>query len=63
MQFYDIKPGDINITIDGPLAPYEFDFQVGETTGFVPGTQSKNFKIKIDFKSSLYGNDQGNHFY
>lgn len=61
VQFYDINPGDINVTIDGPLAPYQFDFEVGESTGFVSGTQSKTFKIKINLKSSLYGNEQGNN--
>ena len=60
VKFNQIEPGDIQISISGPLAPYEFEFNVNTSTGFEIGKISETFGIHLNFKSSLYGNNQGN---
>lgn len=56
-----MQSGDIEVKIDGPLAPYDFDFKVDETTGFIPGNTGRSFEIMLTFKSSLVGGDEGKY--
>lgn len=62
VRFLSMSPGDVKIEIDGPLAPYAFEFKVDDTTGFFPGKISRTFSIVLRFKSSLAGSSQGNIF-
>jgi len=50
-----LEPNDLQISMEGPLAPYEFDFEISPATGYVVGNTVKSFKIKLKFKTSLYG--------
>lgn len=51
--------GDLEVEIEGPLAPYEFKFYVDESTGYEAGKIKENFKIRFEFLSSLLGDHQG----
>ena len=59
ITFNSMVKSDFEITIDGPLSPYKFDFEVDETTGFIQGQTAERFFIKFTFSSSLLGNNQG----
>ena len=54
-----LGPNDITVEITGPYAPYEFDFVIDQTTGYIENTQLGKFGILLDFKSSLIGNNEG----
>ena len=58
VRFNTISDGDVTIEIDGPLSPYTFTFTIDNTTGFETGTIDDNFKIQMDFQSSLLGENQ-----
>lgn len=45
----------IDISISGPLGPYEFSYTIDETTGYTVGDLSDKFYIKFNFDSSLAG--------
>lgn len=57
--FGNITSSDITITIDGPLAPYSFDYTIDETTGFIEGETSDKFRIQFSFLSTLAGKEKG----
>lgn len=59
VTFSTLNEGDIEITIDGPMSPYSFDFVINETTGWVEGDINDKFKIQFTFKSSLSGYGSG----
>ena len=53
--FNTIGEGDISISIEGPLSPYNFRYTIDNTTGFVTGQTGTEFNIKFEFLSSLFG--------
>lgn len=59
VTFAALNEGDIEITIEGPLSPYSFDFAINETTGWIEGDTNDKFKIQFTFKSSLSGYESG----
>jgi len=58
--FAELSEGDITVEITGPLAPYEFEFYINQTTGYVPGSIGYQFRIQFEFKSTLLGDNRGN---
>ena len=63
ITFNELKSEDIQITIDGPLSPYTFEYLIDNSTGFVTGQKGNKFGIRFTFKSSLMGSYQGKrHF-
>ena len=61
VTFVRLEPGDIKVSITGPLAPYDFEFTVNESTGFEVGKSSKTFEIHLTYKTSLAGGDKGKY--
>jgi len=51
----------IDISIEGPLAPYSFEFTIEYPPGYVEGQPIQKFMLKFDFQSSLSGKNSGKH--
>ena len=63
ITFIELKSEDIQITIDGPLSPYTFEYLIDNSTGFVTGKKGNKFGIRFTFKSSLMGSYQGKSYF
>ena len=59
VTFAAYSEGDISISIEGPLAPYKFNFTINSTTEYVTGQVKNRFKIQFEFLSNLAGEHQG----
>ena len=57
-MFNAINEGDISISIDGPLSPYNFKYTIDSSTGYVTGQNGTEFNIKFEFLSNLFGSKQ-----
>ena len=55
----NLNDGDLEITISGPLSPYEFNYYLNESTGYTVGKVTDKFKIQFEFLSSLAGYNKG----
>ena len=55
VRFNEITDSDIDILISGPLSPYQLEYTIDSTTGYVVNSTGSNFRIKIKFLSSLIG--------
>ncbi|CAI2371721.1 unnamed protein product [Moneuplotes crassus] len=58
VTFGDYSEGDISVSIDGPLSPYEFNFTMNDKTEYIAGQINSRFKIQFEFLSSLAGDHQ-----
>ena len=58
VRFGEISEGDLELSIMGPLSPYQFDYTISNETGYEVGGQGKSFFIAIEFKSSLLGGNR-----
>ena len=58
VRFNEITDSDLDISISGPLSPYQLEYTIDSTTGYIVNTTGTSFKIQIRFLSSLLGNDQ-----
>lgn len=56
--FGALSPGDISISISGPLSPYKFTYVLDETTGFIEGDESEKFYVQFTFLTSFIGGNQ-----
>ena len=56
--FNTIDEGDISISMDGPFSPYDFEYVIDNSTGFVTGETGYSFNIQFKFLSSLHGSGQ-----
>jgi len=57
----DLMKEHIDISIEGPLAPYSFEFTIEYPPGYVEGQPIQKFMLKFDFQSSLSGKNSGKH--
>ena len=58
VRYNEITDGDLDISISGPLSPYQLEYAIDSTTGYVVNTTGYSFRIQLKFLSSLLGNDQ-----
>ena len=56
VRFNEITDSDLDISISGPLSPYQLEYTIDSTTGYVVNSTGSAFRIKIKFLSSLLGN-------
>ena len=55
VRFGEIVEGDIDLSIDGPLTNYKLEYTIDNTTGYVVGNTGREFHIKMNFLTNLYG--------
>ena len=58
VRFNEIEDNDLEISISGPLSPYQLEYTINSTTGYVVNSTGYSFRIQLKFLSSLLGNDQ-----
>ena len=55
MTFLDYSSEDFHVDIRGPREPYDFTYELGDTTGLTVGQATRGFSIKLTMLSSLLG--------
>ena len=54
----DYTSEDFSVDIRGPREPYEFTYEIGNTTGLSVGQETQGFSIKLTMLSSLLGGNR-----